>query len=121
MTEIISEKTTHQMKLDHKYFQEVKYGLKTYEIRLFDDKRKTIKNDDEIVFTNSTNQENIKMKVLDIKIFLDFREAIDNTPLESVLPGIKNNEEAIEIYHNIPGYLEKVNLGVVRFLIEKCD
>ena len=47
----------HKMKLQPKYFDYIKSGTKRIELRLYDEKRKLIKNNDRIIFINDKNHE----------------------------------------------------------------
>ena len=54
----------HQMKLKNDPFERIKSGKKTIEIRLYDEKRRKIKENDYIEFTNLEDGEVIKVKVI---------------------------------------------------------
>ena len=66
--------TIHEMYLNHKPFSSIKAGTKTIEMRMFDEKRQQIKVGDKIEFTNRTTKEKIKVKVLNLHIYKDFKE-----------------------------------------------
>ena len=65
---------THFMKLKNEPFMSIKNGLKTIEMRLFDDKRKQIKVGDTIEFTNIVSLEKLKVKVIALHKFKNFEE-----------------------------------------------
>ena len=50
--------------LDNKPFESIKNGTKTIEMRLFDEKRRLLKENDIIEFINRTTNESIKAKVI---------------------------------------------------------
>lgn len=52
-----------QFKLQNIYFDLIKNGKKTIELRLYDNKRKNLKIDDEIIFINN-NQEELLTKII---------------------------------------------------------
>ena len=54
---------THEMKLLPQYFEAVKSGRKTVEMRLYDKKRQSIRSGDKITFTNTENGEKITVTV----------------------------------------------------------
>lgn len=65
---------THFMKLKNEPFVSIKNGLKTIEMRLFDEKRKQIKVGDTIEFTNIVSLEKLKVKVINLHKFKNFEE-----------------------------------------------
>ena len=113
-------------KLDNLYYDYVKNGNKLYEIRILDDKRKLIEVGDAIIFNN---RDNIKCpllstKVSQIKIYGDFKEALEDTPISELLPNVTTIEEGIKIYEAFPHqegtYKEGAKkYGVVRFKFSK--
>ena len=70
-------------KLDNTYYDYVKNSQKIYEIRVLDDKRKLINIGDSIIFNNRDNIQCplLSTKVSQIKIYGDFKEALEDTPL----------------------------------------
>ena len=68
----------HQMKLKNDPFERIKSGKKTIEIRLYDEKRRKIKENDYIEFTNLEDGEVIKVKVIKLHLFNTFKELFDN-------------------------------------------
>lgn len=62
------------MNLNNAPFQSIKNGLKTVEMRLNDERRKTISGGDTIVFTNKDTKETMEVIVLKIDTFCDFHE-----------------------------------------------
>lgn len=74
-------KTTHQMQLQPEPFDMIRNGVKTIELRLFDEKRKKIKIGDEIVFTNTENGETLAVRVLALSVFDSFEELYKTLPL----------------------------------------
>ena len=65
---------THFMKLKNEPFVSIKNGLKTIEMRLFDEKRQQIKVSDTIEFTNIVSLEKLKVKVIALHKFKNFEE-----------------------------------------------
>ena len=72
---------THQMQLQPEPFGMIKSGVKTIELRLFDEKRRKIRIGDEILFTNTENGETLAVKVLDLSVFDSFEELYKALPL----------------------------------------
>jgi ASC-1-like (ASCH) protein len=64
----------HEMKLDSKYFDKIKDGTKTIELRLYDEKRSKIKENDIIEFTNRDTNKKLCVQVLKLYRFKNFKE-----------------------------------------------
>lgn len=64
----------HEMRLHSDPFLKIKNGSKTIEMRLYDEKRRLIKENDIIEFTNRTTNEKICAQVIKLHIFNDFEE-----------------------------------------------
>jgi ASC-1-like (ASCH) protein len=75
MTEYNYNSTEFKMRLYQEPFQQIKSGKKKIEIRLFDGKRKLLKINDTISF--SFDNEEIIVKITDIKRYKDFYELYD--------------------------------------------
>lgn len=60
------------MNLWHDSFTKIKEKSKTIEMRLYDEKRSKIQLGDEIVFTNTSNNETIKCSVINLYKYDDF-------------------------------------------------
>ena len=86
------DKMTHYMNLWDDSFQAIKEGWKTIEMRLNDEKRSMIKVDDIIEFTNTSNQEKLSCKVINIYKYSDFSELYENHDKQSI--GYRENEKA---------------------------
>lgn len=72
----------HTMKLQPKPMQMIRNGIKTIELRLFDEKRQKVNIGDSILFINTENeQDTLKVKVKDIYTFESFEELYQNLPL----------------------------------------
>ena len=73
----------HHMKLNPTPFEQIKRGAKTIELRLFDEKRQTIKEGDTIVFTNTDTGETLYTTVLRLHRFDTFAALYQALPLLS--------------------------------------
>ena len=108
----------HEMKLDNKPFELIKNGSKTIEMRLYDEKRQSIKIGDIIEFTNRLTEEKIKVEVLALHKFANFTKMYAN--FNKVLLGYKEDEEAnpldMEKYYSKE---EQTKYGVVGIEIKK--
>lgn len=70
----------HYMRLHKEPFESIKNGNKTYELRLYDEKRRAIQVGDLICFT-SPNGEQLFVKVQKLHIFESFKELYATLPL----------------------------------------
>lgn len=68
----------HNMKLRNKPFNSIKNGLKTIEMRLYDEKRKLINVGDNILFTNIETSDALQVQVINIKAYHNFNELYKN-------------------------------------------
>lgn len=55
---------TFYMHLQNKYFQQIKNGEKSLELRLHDEKRRQLKYGDLIIWSNLENKENLTTKII---------------------------------------------------------
>lgn len=117
--------TTHQSNLASPYYEYVKNGTKIYELRLYDYKRKLIKINNLWHFSSNNKDKNknesFTTKVIGIKIYKSFREAIEDTGLKQLLPQISDLEEGINIYESFDNNNYKINAEiycVVRFTLQ---
>ena len=83
---------THYMNLWDDSFQAIKEGWKTVEMRLNDEKRSIIDVDDIIEFTNTTTQEKMSCKVVNIYKYVNFIELYKHHDKVSI--GYKKDETA---------------------------
>ena len=73
----------HYMKLNPQPFAMIKNGLKTIELRLYDEKRRLIKTDDTIIFSNTEHPaEQITTRVIRLHIFDSFTALYQSLPLD---------------------------------------
>lgn len=72
----------HYMSLYPIPFKKIKDGIKTIEMRLYDEKRQDIKIGDTITFVNTIDEnERMVVNVLDLYVFDSFEELYKNLPL----------------------------------------
>ncbi len=72
----------HQMNLHSAPFENIARGIKTIELRLFDEKRRLIKVGDEIEFTHSKDPARVlHCRVIALHIFPSFEELYASLPL----------------------------------------
>lgn len=108
---------THQLRLNDAPFEKIKSGRKTIEMRLYDEKRKLIKEDDIIEFTNIVTGEKIKTKVIKLHLYNSFEELyknFDNISLGYGENEIKNPDDMDKYYSKE----EQCKYGVVAIEIK---
>ena len=93
----------HNMRLHNEPFELIKNGTKTIELRLNDEKRSLIKENDIILFENRTNGEIIKTKVIKLHRYNSFEELYKH--FDKVSLGYNSNEEAS--YKDMEKYYSK--------------
>ena len=72
----------HQMNLHAAPFDMIERGIKTIELRLYDEKRRRIAVGDEIVFTHSKeSSRTLHCRVIALHIFSSFQELYNTLPL----------------------------------------
>jgi len=90
-----------EMNLQHRPFEMIKKGMKTIEMRLYDEKRKQIKIDDIICFTNDKTKDLIHAKVTNLFVFDSFETLYKNFTKQEI--GYLNDEAAnpsdMELYY----------------------
>lgn len=64
----------YELRLNNGPFIKIKAGTKTVELRLYDEKRKNIKVNDIILFTNRTTLEKLEVVVTGICVYPNFEE-----------------------------------------------
>ena len=83
-------------KLQEPYYTYIKNGIKIYEMRVNDEKRKKMKIGDIWKFKNANNEKlpEFNTKIIDKKIYKSFEEAIKKVGYKKLLPNCKSIEEA---------------------------
>ena len=98
---------THTMKLSEPWYTLVKTNKKTIEARILDDKRKLLKINDIIKFTDINGKKGFNKKIKKLKIFSSFEKALKYGKLKNILPGINTYKKGVELYYSIPNYKKK--------------
>lgn len=74
---------THHMNLNPEPFSMIASGHKTYELRLYDEKRRLIQIGDEIVFTHTEDaNQTLRVRVVGLHRFADFAALYAALPLD---------------------------------------
>lgn len=110
----------YEMRLKNGPFMKIKNGLKIIEIRLNDEKRRLLKVNDFIEFTNRDSDEKMLVQVEDIYKFNNFEELYQT--LNKVALGYDENEEAnfkdMEEYYSLE---EQNKYGVIGIKIKRVE
>lgn len=110
---------THAMKLSDPWFSYVKFGKKTIECRVYDDKRRKFNLGDSILFTNLNGDNGFVKKITGLRLFSNLDTAIRQAKLKYLLPGFKTYKQGINYYQTIPGYLDKLKIyGIILIYLE---
>lgn len=80
-----------EMRLDDKYFNLIKSGIKTIELRVYDEKRRKIKVGDTITFINRNTLEELKVIVIYMHIYSSFKELYND--FDKISLGYEKDEE----------------------------
>lgn len=81
-----------ELNLNNEPFLSIKSGLKTVEMRLYDEKRKILKKGDFVNFRNRETGELLLTEIVDLKRFNNFEEIYKN--YDKIVLGYKENQEA---------------------------
>lgn len=82
----------HKMKLKNKPFNNILFGNKDIELRLYDEKRQKVKKGDKIEFTNIDTGNTFIVDVIDLHEYNTFKELYEMFDKERL--GYKKEEEA---------------------------
>lgn len=113
---------THTMKLQPKYYNYIKNGTKRFEVRLFDEKRQLIKQNDIIEFTKEPiNEEKFKTKVITLLHYNNFQDMCNNIEIELLADKSVTKEEFIKELEQYYPKDKQSKYGVVAIKIELID
>lgn len=106
-------KKLKQMWIKRPYFQLIKSGQKTLEGRISYPSMRHIKKGDVVLLR--TGGDKVRIKILDVREYRDFKEALKHEDISRLLPGIKP-EDALKVYGRIyPEWKVKQYGGVLVF------
>jgi len=106
--------TIHNMSLKEKYFNLIKNGSKTIELRLFDDKRQKIQIGDKIKFTN--NDESFEVNVVGLVRAQTFEDLFQIIPVQRC--GFNSSIEALDIMEQFYTKQMQNKQGVVGIVVK---
>lgn len=110
----------HEMKIKAVYFDKIKSGEKTYEVRLNDEKRRMIQVGDIIVLKREPEQvEELFVEVKDLIYFKSFYEMVNTLPLAKVgFAGVKKSD-VVNVYHQFYPVEKEQKYGVVAIAVKQ--
>lgn len=109
----------HTLKLDEKYYNYILHGSKRIELRLNDEKRKSMSIGDILTFYKQPLlEENFKTKIVDLIYFNSFNEAISNLPFELIADKNDNKQSLLNDLNRIYSKEKQENYGVICIKIE---
>ena len=108
----------HKLNVKEKYYNMLKSGIKTIELRLFDEKRKNIKIGDFIEFSNNSNaNDKFSAKVINIHRAQNFVELCKNINCNNA--GFATNEELMKALEEFYTLDRQKQYGVIGIEIQK--
>jgi len=110
-------------KLQEPYYTYIKDGIKIYELRVNDEKRRKMKIGDIWKFKNANNEKlpEYNTKIIDKKIYKSFEEAIKKKGYKKLLPNSNSISESIKTYNAFDNGMYEVDAkkyGVVCFRLK---
>ena len=109
----------HTLKLQPKYYEAIKKGVKIIELRLLDEKRKNINLGDEIEFKKEPElKESTITRVKGILLYESFESLIDDYPIESLSDFDTIKEELLETLNKFYSKEKQNQYGVIGIRIE---
>jgi len=109
---------TIEMHLQAPIYQFIKSGTKRIELRLLDEKRKTIKLGDEIVFISRGDGDKTRAKVVGLLYYRTFPELVADYSIEILMDKSTTKEELLGELNKFYPKDEQENLGVVGIRFE---
>lgn len=106
--------------LDEDIFEVVKKGIKNVEVRVNDEKRRSMKIGDEIVFLKRPlEEEKIVTKIIGLKVFNNFKELVKDYSIERLYLSDFTKEEFVKLLGRFYSDEEQEKYGVVAIEFEK--
>ncbi|GHU00966.1 RNA-binding protein [Alphaproteobacteria bacterium] len=109
----------HEISVNTKYYNLLKSGAKTVELRLFDDKRRAIAVGDAILFRDNANPaDSFIAKVVALHRAADFSELCAGVPPAKA--GFADKQELLAVMNSFYAQAEQGRFGVVGIEIAKA-
>ena len=109
----------HTLKLDEKYYNYILHGTKRIELRLNDEKRKSMNIGDILVFYKQPLlNECFKTKIVDLLYFDSFNQAMSNLPFELIAGKDDNKENLLKDLNRFYSKEKQESYGVIGIKLE---
>ena len=110
---------THEMKLQPKFFDFIKYGTKRIELRLYDEKRKNIELGDKIVFRKEPElDETVEATVVGLLRYERFKELFEDFDVSLLADKSMTKEDLLEVLEEFYTVEKQEEFGVLGIRIE---
>ena len=115
---IVRNLLMHKLNVKEKYYNMLKSGNKTIELRLFDEKRRKIKIGDTIEFSNNSDvDDKFTAQVINLYKASNFEELCEN--INCCDAGFSSNEELIDVLEEFYLKDKQREFGVIGIEIRK--
>ena len=108
---------THEMNLQPKYFDFIKDGTKRIELRLYDEKRRSIQIGDIIEFTKSEN-EKFKAEVVGLLRYDSFADLFEDFDISILADSSMTKQELLEVLGEFYSEEKQAEFGVIGIRIK---
>lgn len=106
--------------LDSDVFEVVKNGTKTVEVRVYDEKRRSMKVGDEIIFLKRPLEvEKVVTKISGLKVYNNFNELVQDYDIKSLYLENYTKEEFVKLLGRFYSDEEQEEYGVVAIEFKK--
>ena len=110
---------THEMKLQPKFFDFIKYGTKRIELRLYDEKRRNIELGDKIIFRKEPElKEVVEATVVGLLRYESFKELFKDFDMFLLADRSMTKEELLEVLEEFYTVEKQEKFGVLGIRIE---
>ena len=111
--------TTHEMKLQPKFFDFIKYGTKRIELRLYDEKRRNIELGDKIVFRKEPElKEVVEATVVGLLRYKSFKELFEDFDMSLLADRGMTKGELLEVLEEFYTVEKQEEFGVLGIKVE---
>ena len=117
-----NSQTTHEMKLVDPWFSNMERGLKTLELRLYDDKRKMLKPGDQITFRKFPALDRFcVMEVTGLLHYATFEELLNDVNISWLAYEDKDRPWLLNAMYDIYTREDEAEYGVLGIRLKKPD
>lgn len=110
---------THEMKLQPKFFDFIKYGTKRIELRLYDEKRRNIELGDKIVFKKEPElDETVEATVVGLLRYNSFKELFEDFDISLLADKSMTKEELLKGLEEFYTVEKQEKYGILGIRIE---